>query len=144
MLKQKWHKRQELRLWLHRDNSQLRKQELVIRDGKSSIQLVLWDSYVDSLEINKTYLFNNLRLKESKFGRYLNTAKSEKVTFEETTPFTQPLVDIEEDVQQMTTSTVFAKIIGVQSATRNLLCVSCYKKVIQKPGCKVGIAKDAI
>ena len=106
------------------DNSQLRKQELVIRDGKSSIQLVLWDSYVDSLEINKTYLFNNLRLKESKFGRYLNTAKSEKFTFEETTPFTQPLVDIEDDVQQMTTSTVFAKIIGVQSATRNLLCVS--------------------
>lgn len=131
-------------MWLHRDNSQLRKQELVIRDGKSSIQLVLWDSYVDSLEINKTYLFNNLRLKESNFGWYLNTAKSEKVTFEETTPFTQPLVDIEEDVQQMTTSTVFAKIIGVQSATRNLLCVSCYKKVIQKPGCKVGIAKDAI
>ena len=79
-----------------------------------------------------------MRLKESKFGRYLNTAKSEKFTFEETIPFTQRLVDIEDDVQQMITSTVFAKIIGVQSATRNFLCVSCYKKVIQKLRCKVG------
>jgi hypothetical protein len=124
------------------DNTELKKQELVIRDNKGSIELVLWNEYVDLLETNKTYILTNLRLKESKFGRYVNTPKSEKFSFEETTAFTEPLVAIEENVKELTTSTVMAKIIGVQSATRNLLCVSCHKKVIQKSGSKIGTCES--
>lgn len=124
------------------DNTELKKQELVIRDNKGSIELVLWNEYVDLLETNKTYILTNLRLKESKFGQYVNTPKSEKFSFEETTAFTEPLVAIEENVKELTTSTVMAKIIGVQSATRNLLCVSCHKKVIQKSGSKIGTCES--
>ncbi|XP_028405259.1 uncharacterized protein LOC114527766 [Dendronephthya gigantea] len=113
----------------------LRKQELIIRDNTGSIELVLWNEYVDLLEAHKTYILTNLRLKESK---HFNTAKSEKFSYEETTAFIQPLVEIEEDVKQLTTSSAFAKIIGFQSATRNLLCASCNKKVTQKAGSKVG------
>ena len=119
---------------LKHDNTQLRKQELVIRDTASSIQLVLWNDYVESLELHKTYILTNLRLKDSKFGQYVNTPKSQEFTFEESTPFSGPLVQLEDNIQQLTTSTLLGKIIGVQSATRNLLCISCYKKVTQKPG----------
>ena len=82
----------------------------------------------------------NLRLKDSKFGRYVNTPKSQEFTFEESTPFSGPLVQLEDNNQQLTTSILLGKIIGVQSATRNL-CISCYKKVTQKPGSKVAICQ---
>ncbi len=76
-------------------------------------------------------------MKESKYGRYINTAKSDKFKFEETTPFTEPLVDIE-DIEQITTSTINAKIIRVTSVTNNLMCVSCHKTVTPKAGSKIG------
>ena len=39
------------------------KQEVIIRDPTACVKFVLWGRYVDSLEINKTYLFKNLRVK---------------------------------------------------------------------------------
>ncbi len=41
-------------------NIALQKQELIIRDNTGSVQLVLWEKYVNSLEINGTYMLNNL------------------------------------------------------------------------------------
>ncbi|KXJ06662.1 hypothetical protein AC249_AIPGENE6379 [Exaiptasia diaphana] len=43
----------------------LRKQDVTLRDTATSIKLVLWDHYVDSLEANKTYLFENVKLKSN-------------------------------------------------------------------------------
>ena len=122
---------------LKHDNTQLQKQELVIRDTASSMQLVLWNDYVESLELHKTYILTNLRLKDSKFGWYVNIPKSQEFTFEESTPFSGPLAQLEDNIQQLTTSTLLGKIIGVQSATRNLLCISS----VQKPGSKVAICQ---
>ena len=82
-------------------------------------------------------ILTNLRLKDSKFGLHVNTPKSQEFTFEESAPFSGPLVQLEDNIQQLTTTTLLGKIIGVQSATRNLLCISCYKKVTQKPGSNV-------
>ena len=56
-----------------RNGSSLRKQEVYITDTGSSIKLVLWEDYVDSLERNKTYKFQDLRQKVFKAERYLNT-----------------------------------------------------------------------
>ena len=55
----------------------LKKQEVIIRDNTSSTKVVLWEEYVDCLEMNKTYLLSNLRVKASKSEKYLNTAKTE-------------------------------------------------------------------
>ena len=44
----------------------LKKQEIIIRDNTSSTKVVLWEEYVDCLEMNKTYLLSNLRVKGSK------------------------------------------------------------------------------
>ena len=74
----------------------LKKQEVIIRDNTSCTKVVLWEEYVDCLEINKTYLLCNLRVKGNKSEKYLNNAKTEKFTFKETEPFTQPLVQVHE------------------------------------------------
>jgi len=68
----------------------LKKQKVIIRDNTPSTEVVLWEEYVDCLEMNKTYLLSNIRVKGSKSKKYLNTAKTEKFTFKETGPFTQP------------------------------------------------------
>ena len=106
----------------------LKKQEVIIRDNTSSTKVVLWEEYVDCLEINKTYLLSNLRVKGSKSEKYLNTAKTEKFTFKETEPFAQPLVQVHEDLS-LTTTTWTAKILGIQQATKQSTCVSCNKIV---------------
>lgn len=54
--------------------------------------------------------------------------KTEKFTFKETEPFTQPLVQVHEDLSLITT-TWTAKILGIQQATKQSTCVSCNKIV---------------
>ena len=55
----------------------LKKQEGLIRDPTSSIKVILWESYVDTLTLNSTYIFINLKVKlsKNKNERHLNTAK---------------------------------------------------------------------
>ena len=72
----------------------LKKQEVLIRDTTGSIKVILWESYTETLTLDSTYLFKNLKVKISKNERYLNTAKDVPFQFTETSPFTQPLVDV--------------------------------------------------
>ena len=109
----------------------LRKQDVILRDTATSIKLVLWDHYVDSLEANKTYLFENVKLKSNRYGRYLNTAKDAEFRFSLTEPFEQDLAEVEDAVVQ--NDTITGKIIGINQITHKIACVSCNKKVVPCP-----------
>lgn len=109
----------------------LKKQELLIRDTTTSVKLLLWENNVDMLELNKTYILQNIKLKRSKNDIYLNTTKADKFTFSETTAFTAPLIAVEDDVK--TTSTITARVLGIHQAFQTLACVSCHRKVIPIP-----------
>ena len=115
-------------------SGKLNKQEVIIRDTTSSVKVVLWQDYVNSLEVNKTYELQNLRIKTSGKERFLNTAKSEKFIFKETTPFQHPLVNVDEDFMKITSVTILCKVIGIQQIYQNLSCISCQKKVVTQPG----------
>ena len=115
-------------------SGRLNKQEVIIRDTTSSVKVVLWQSYVNSLEVNKKYDLQNLRIKTSGKERFLNTAKSEKFIFKETTPFQYPLVSVDEDFLKITSATILCKVIGIQQIYQNLSCISCQKKVVTQPG----------
>lgn len=91
--------------------------------------MVLWGDYVETLHLDKTYLLNNLRVKLTKYERYLNTPRTEKFTATECTPYTIPLADYEEDVS--TTSTVNATILGIHQASKSLCCLSCQKRAVE-------------
>ena len=92
----------------------LKKQEVLIRDPTSSIKVILWESYVNTLNLNSTYIFRNLKVKLSKDKneRHLNTAKDVSFKAKKTAPFTQPLIDVNRELVSMVTSTTNGKIIG--------------------------------
>ena len=105
----------------------LKKQEVLLRDSTSSIKAILWECSVDALKANKTYILKNLKLKTSRCQRYLNTAKDEEFLATETTPFDQPLVEI--DNVDLTSTTMSAKVIGLQELTSTMSCIACKKTV---------------
>ena len=121
----------------------LKKQEIIIRDNTSSTKVVLWQEYCDCLELNKTYLLNNLRVKVTKTDKYLNTAKTEKFSFKETEPFSEPLIDVNADLASMEGTTINGKVIGVLQITSSVSCISCKKKVIRhKDSDELGQCED--
>ena len=74
------------------DSKQLTKQEGIIVDHTGHMNIVLWAEYTGQLEEKKTYIFSNLRLKESNSVKYLNTPKDNTGVFnKETDHFTGPL-----------------------------------------------------
>ena len=108
----------------------LKKQEVLIRDTTSSVKVILWESYAETLTLNSTYLLKNLKVKISRNERYLNTAKDVPFQFTETLPFTQQLVDVNAELASMVASTINGKIIGFQQINNSIGCISCKKKVI--------------
>ncbi|CAB4025533.1 Hypothetical predicted protein [Paramuricea clavata] len=110
------------------------KQEVIIRDPTACVKVVLWGRYVNSLEINKTYLFKNLRVKVTKYERYLNTPRKDDFTATQCQEFDTPLVPLEEDVN--TISTFSGSILGVQKASKSLACVGCHKRSVNVEGNK--------
>ena len=112
------------------DITKLSKQEVVIRDTTASIRVVLWGDYVNTIIPQVTYLFKHLRVKGTKFEKYLNTPKTDPFTLEECEEFQQPLVEVDDEL--ITSKTIKATILGIQDATRINSCVSCQKPVVQK------------
>lgn len=111
----------------------LKKQEVLIRDTTSSIKVILWETNVEKLEKNKTYLLKNLKVKVSNKERYLNTPKGEEFIATETTPFKKPLVQVQQGLFDMVSSTISGKIIGIQQTTNTRSCISCKKQVLPCP-----------
>ena len=66
---------------------QLQKQDVVLADPTAHIKLVLWGDYVDTLQLNKTYALNNVRVKFTKYKHYLNSPKNEEMNATEVTPY---------------------------------------------------------
>ena len=64
---------------------------------------------------------------------YVNTTKADKFTFSETSAFRTLLVTVK-DLDVKTTSTITARIRGIQQAFQTLASISCNKKVIAMPG----------
>ena len=111
----------------------LKKQEAIISDTTGHIKVVLWENNVNTLEVNTAYNLKNLRVKSSNNEKYLNTPKGEEFVSTETTPFDQPCVNVEEDLNEMVTATIYARIMGIHQASFTLSCISCNKKVVSLP-----------
>ena len=88
---------------------------------------------METLNLNKTYILKNLKIKASKQLRYLNTAKDIEFQFSETSPFEQPLAQVDDDCSDLSSHSIQGKIIGVQQIQNSKGCVICRKKVIPLP-----------
>lgn len=72
------------------NNQTLQKQEATIVDHTTSINLILWEKYCETLADRETYALENLPIKETHNSRHLNTPKS-KQFFEQIPPFTDTI-----------------------------------------------------
>lgn len=91
----------------------------------------MWTHYK---QLHRTYFLKNLRVKMTKYEKYWNTPRNEDFLASECEEFTTPLVPVEEDVNSM--STFSGHILGIQTATKSLLCVGCNNKSIEPTGNK--------
>ena len=64
----------------------LKKQDIIVADPMAHIKLMLWGNYVDTLQLNKTYALNNVRVKFKKYEHYINTPQNEEMKSTEVTP----------------------------------------------------------
>ena len=55
----------------------LKKQDVVISDPTAYVKVVLWGDHVNALQLDQTYILNNVRVKSTKFEHYLNTTRQE-------------------------------------------------------------------
>lgn len=107
----------------------LEKQEVMLRDPTGFIKLVLWQQYVDSLEVHTTYVLENLKVRVLRQMRYLNTAKDIQFVYRSVEPFDQPLVVCENELADLALKTFTGKIIAVQQLSHTLSCMGCRKKL---------------
>ncbi|CAB4003729.1 Hypothetical predicted protein [Paramuricea clavata] len=113
---------------LHTAHGPLKKQEGVLVDETSSINIILWESEVEKLEEGQTYILSNLRLKESHGEKYVNTPKTGEFKFEAG----EELKDLAEadSLPLEIISTISADIVGIASITKSLSCMGCKGKVV--------------
>ena len=83
---------------------------------------------MDTLQLNKTYALNNVRVKFTKYEHYLNSPKNEEMKATEVIPYTVPLEEYEDEVG--TSSTVNGIILGGQQTSKSLCCISCQKQIL--------------
>lgn len=76
-------------------------------------------------------------------NRYLNTPLKDPFTATECHPFDHPLVDVDSELQfeQEMSSTVPAKIIGVQKVSKGIACASCNKRALLKPHSSLAVCQ---
>lgn len=106
--------------------------EVHIIDNTDQVKLILWQDYVGTVELNNTYIFRNVRIKEDTYSKqiYINTANNELTTIQTCEEFTESLVIPKEYGTQQT---VEAEIIGVEKTISYLSCIKCAKKVNDNP-----------
>ena len=88
---------------------------------------------METLNLKKTYILKNLKIKASKQPRYLSTSKDIEFQFSETSSFEQALAQVDDDCSDLSSHSIQGKIIGVQQIQNSKGCVTCRKKVIPLP-----------
>ncbi len=69
----------------------LRKRDIIVADPTGYIKLVFWSDFVNTLDVNHTYVLKNVRIKCTKFENYLNTQKNEDFVAVDSTAFDVPI-----------------------------------------------------
>jgi len=108
-----------------------------------SIAAVFWQEWVDCVEVDKTYIFKNLRVKKNNYTKeiYANTAK-EGFHYQETDAFLE-LAETEPTMMEMTTKDTTISIIGIKTVSCYHPCNACGKttkltgKLLKCGSCKL-------
>ena len=123
---------QQVSSYMH--SGQLSLVEAQVIDCTGCIKVVLWEEFQNNVELEKTYIFNNLRLKKNSSSNeiYLNTAKGDKTTITPTELF-QVALAIPVSMYDSNTPTRQAEILAVEKLNSYFSCFKCQRKVQTAP-----------
>ena len=112
-------------------NGTLSLMEAHLIDEHDSIKIVLWEQYIDQVNVNKTYTFTNVRVKKNALTKeiYLNTAKRDQSEISEAPPFDTPLAIPVNCINDHNTITQEGEVIAVDKISSYYSCYKCSKKV---------------
>lgn len=120
------------------DSKSVKKQEGMIVDTTGYMKIVLWAEHTGKLEESNTYIFTNLRLKQSRDLKYLNTPNTDSgVSIEQTGDFTDALYPMD-GIELLISKEACVSLIGVQNTTKSHICSSCTRKIVGRPNGKLG------
>lgn len=107
--------------------------EALIINHTGFIKIVLWEEFQNQIEEEKTFIFNNERLKKNSSSNeiYWNTAQGDKTTITPTEPFEIPLA-IPVNIYECNTPTK-GEILAVEKLSCYYSCIKCFKKVAVTP-----------
>ncbi len=88
----------------------VRRQQCYVCDPSGFMKLILWGKHTDTVEENKTYLFNKVRVRVTSYERYLNTSKDDNCMVKIAEDFPESLASVE---VASTIKEVTANILGV-------------------------------
>lgn len=105
------------------ENKTLPKSSAILVDPTGSISGFFWEEWADKLEVNKTYVFKNLRVKIDNYTKqlYVNTAK-DGFGIETAPDFEEELAEVEPTVMEMTMKEALISIIGIKNVSSYYAC----------------------
>ena len=106
----------------------LTKQECMIADANAMIKVVLWESFINSCEVDKSYDFINFTYKMDRYGTYLgSTQEGPSVNLVEDMegPLVEPLVDD----RDLSNKEAVVRVIGICSVEKYFSCACCKKNL---------------
>ena len=118
------------------EDKTLTKSSAILVDPTGSINGIFWEEWADKLELNKTYVFKNLRVKIDNYTKelYVNTAK-DGFEIEESAAFEEELAKVEPTVLEMTTKEAVISIIGIKNVSNYYACTACGKRAQATGSC---------
>ena len=106
----------------------LSKQEGMIADSSDTIKVVLWESFIDSVEEGKTYEFINFTYKVDKYGIYIGSSRNGSCV-KEVEGVEGPVAECVVDERELAEREIECTVLGVSDATKYYSCRNCKKKI---------------
>ena len=106
----------------------LSKQEGMIVDSNDTMKVVLWESFIDSVEEGKTYEFINFTYKVDKYGIYIGSGRNES-SVKEVEGLEGPLAECVVDERELAEREIECTVLGISDASKYHSCRNCKKKI---------------
>ena len=109
------------------DGDKTDRQEAILLDHTSSAKFIMWGKYVNNLQLQKSYIITNARVrKDAQADYYISTAKSGETKIEMTQDLEGNLAQLDM-APMLTIREILAKIIRISNIHQLLSCSFCGK-----------------
>ena len=105
----------------------LNKQDVYISDATATARLTLWQEQIDTIKLDKSYIFDNLLVKTYMGKKYITPSKGSFIS-----TIIDDIGEVATDISDNTpyTEIVSAQVGGVEKVSKRRTCLACNGEVI--------------